>query len=91
MSAMPKLIAASGSVFQAEPGAHHYRFVGLEIAPADGVALNTLVQLGDMYLKDPVRFKRLTSVFVENEREYNDNLQAMRRRLTQQTRTRRPG
>jgi cellulose synthase/poly-beta-1,6-N-acetylglucosamine synthase-like glycosyltransferase len=45
--AMPKLIAASGSVFHAEPGAHHYRFVGLEIAPADGVALNTLVQLGD--------------------------------------------
>jgi hypothetical protein len=43
----------------------------------------TLVQLGDMYLKDPVRFKRLTSVFVENEREYTENLQAMRRRLNQ--------
>lgn len=46
-SKMPKLVASSGSVFQAEPGAHHYRLVGLEIAPADGVALNTLVQLGD--------------------------------------------
>ena len=47
VSRMPKLVASSGSVFQAEPGAHHYRFVGLEMAPADGVALNTLVQLGD--------------------------------------------
>jgi hypothetical protein len=46
-SRMPKLVASSGSVFQAEPGAHHYRFVGLEIAPAAGVTLNTLVQLGD--------------------------------------------
>lgn len=44
---MPKLVAESGPVFHAEPGAHHYRFVGLEIAPADGEYLNTLVQLGD--------------------------------------------
>jgi hypothetical protein len=27
-------------------GAHHYRFVGLEIAPADGVFLHALVELG---------------------------------------------
>jgi cellulose synthase/poly-beta-1,6-N-acetylglucosamine synthase-like glycosyltransferase len=47
VSRMPKLVASSGAVFQAEPGAHHYRLVGLEIAPVDGVALNTLVQLGD--------------------------------------------
>jgi cellulose synthase/poly-beta-1,6-N-acetylglucosamine synthase-like glycosyltransferase len=47
VSEMPKLVAASGSVFDAQPGAHHYRLVGLEIAPADGVTLNTLVQLGD--------------------------------------------
>ena len=46
-SSMPMLVASSGSVFHAEPGAHHYRLVGLEIAPADGVSLNTLVQLGD--------------------------------------------
>lgn len=46
-SRMPKLIASSGSVFEAEPGAHHYRFVGLEIAPADGVSLNALVRLGE--------------------------------------------
>src|SRR5688572_25753216 len=34
---MPKLVAESGHfVFHAEAGAHHYRLVGLEIAPADG-------------------------------------------------------
>jgi cellulose synthase/poly-beta-1,6-N-acetylglucosamine synthase-like glycosyltransferase len=43
---MPRLVAASGSVFEAAAGAHHYRLVGLEISPADGVYLNTLVQLG---------------------------------------------
>ncbi len=44
---MAKLVAASGSVFEAEPGAHHFRLVGLEIAPADGIALNTIVRLGE--------------------------------------------
>jgi glycosyltransferase involved in cell wall biosynthesis len=44
---MPKLIASSGSVIEAMPGAHHYRFVGVEITPAPGVFLTTLVQLGD--------------------------------------------
>jgi hypothetical protein len=34
---MPKLVAASGSVFEAEPGAHHFRLVGLEITPQEGV------------------------------------------------------
>ena len=43
---MPKIIAESGSVFRAEAGAHHYRLVGLEIAPADGTALTNLVELG---------------------------------------------
>jgi len=43
---MAKVVASSGTVFDAEPGAHHYRLVGLEIAPAEGVSLNTLVQLG---------------------------------------------
>jgi cellulose synthase/poly-beta-1,6-N-acetylglucosamine synthase-like glycosyltransferase len=46
-SRMPKLVASSGSVFEAEPGAHHYRLVGLEIAPADGTSLTTLVRLGE--------------------------------------------
>ena len=31
---MPKLVSASGPVIAAAPGAHHYRFVGVEIAPA---------------------------------------------------------
>ncbi|MGH9253426.1 MAG: glycosyltransferase [Vicinamibacterales bacterium] len=46
-SRMARVVAASGSVFEAEPGAHHYRLVGLDIAPADGVSLNTLVRLGE--------------------------------------------
>jgi cellulose synthase/poly-beta-1,6-N-acetylglucosamine synthase-like glycosyltransferase len=45
-AAMPKLVASSGSVIVAQRGAHHYRFVGLEIAPANGTFLNALVQLG---------------------------------------------
>jgi hypothetical protein len=43
---MPRLVAASDSVLETEAGAHHYRFVGLEIAPSDGVYLRALVQLG---------------------------------------------
>jgi len=43
---MPKLVAASGSVVIAEPASHHYRLVGLEIAPDDGVFLHDLVELG---------------------------------------------
>jgi len=43
---MPKLEAARGSVIVAAPGAHHYRFVGVEIRPRPGVALVNLVQLG---------------------------------------------
>ncbi len=46
-SKMPKIVADSGYwVFKAEPGAHHYRLVGLEIAPADGKSLTNLVELG---------------------------------------------
>lgn len=43
---LPKLVSRSGSVIQAAPGAHHFRFVELEIAPAAGVALPVLVELG---------------------------------------------
>ncbi|MBI2188550.1 MAG: glycosyltransferase [Acidobacteria bacterium] len=43
---MPQLVASSGSVIEAEPGAHHYRLVGLEITSAPGTSLTTLVQLG---------------------------------------------
>src|SRR5688572_23191383 len=45
---MPRLVAASGNtVFTAMPGSHHYRFVGVEISPADGVYLYSLIELGD--------------------------------------------
>src|SRR5688572_18701152 len=44
---MPKLTATGDYVVEAMPGAHHYRLVGLEIAPADGAYVNTIVMLGD--------------------------------------------
>ena len=44
---MPRLVADSGHwVIRAAPGAHHYRLVGLEIAPAAGTSLTNLVELG---------------------------------------------
>jgi hypothetical protein len=43
---MPRLISASGTVITADPGAHHFRLVGLEIAPAPGTFLRSLVDLG---------------------------------------------
>jgi glycosyltransferase involved in cell wall biosynthesis len=46
-SVMAKLTAPSDAVIIASPGAHHYRLVGLEIAPANGVFLHALVQLGN--------------------------------------------
>lgn len=45
-AAMPKLIASAGAVIRTARGAHHFRFVGLDIAPADGVFLYALVELG---------------------------------------------
>src|SRR5688572_25650703 len=44
---MPKLVASGDAVVEAMPGAHHYWLVGLEMAPADGVYVNTIVMLGD--------------------------------------------
>jgi hypothetical protein len=44
---MAKLVSSSSrGVVVADPAAHHYRLIGLEIAPADGVFLRALVQLG---------------------------------------------
>jgi hypothetical protein len=43
---LPRLVASSESVFVAEPGAHHYRLVGLEIAPAPGTFLYNVIDLG---------------------------------------------
>ena len=43
---MPKLEAASDTVIATEPGAHHYRFVGIEIRPRAGTFVYSLVTLG---------------------------------------------
>jgi hypothetical protein len=43
---MPALVAASGSVIATAPGAHHYRFIGVEIRPQAGQLLYNLVLLG---------------------------------------------
>ena len=43
---MPKLVTAYGSVIIATPGAHHYRFVRIEIGPREGVFLYDLILLG---------------------------------------------
>jgi cellulose synthase/poly-beta-1,6-N-acetylglucosamine synthase-like glycosyltransferase len=43
---LPRLTSRSGAVLRAEAGAHHYRLIGLEIAPSAGVALHSLIELG---------------------------------------------
>ena len=43
---MPKLVSASAPVIAADPGAHHFRLLGLEIAPVAGANLRTLIDLG---------------------------------------------
>ena len=43
---MSRLVAKSGAVITTAPGAHHYRLMGLEVRPADGVFLYQLVNLG---------------------------------------------
>jgi hypothetical protein len=43
---MPKLEAGRGAVLVTAPGAHHYRFVGIEIRPRAGASLVNLVDLG---------------------------------------------
>ena len=43
---MPKLVAARGSVIAADAGAHHFRFVGIEVGPTGGAFLRDLVELG---------------------------------------------
>jgi hypothetical protein len=46
-AAMAVLEAGSGPVVEAAPGAHHYRLVGLEIRPAAGASVLTVVAFGD--------------------------------------------
>ncbi len=43
---MPKLESASAPVLTAAPGAHHFRFVGIEVRPRPGAFLLNLVLLG---------------------------------------------
>jgi len=43
---MARLRASSGAVVVADEGAHHYRLIGLDIAPAPDTWLAALVQLG---------------------------------------------
>jgi len=49
---MPKLVAAAEAVLATAPGAHHYRFIGLEIMPRPGAALTNLVRLGTVETRD---------------------------------------
>jgi cellulose synthase/poly-beta-1,6-N-acetylglucosamine synthase-like glycosyltransferase len=46
-AAMAKLISAGDFVVATDPGAHHYRLVGIEVAPKAGSFVSTLIQLGD--------------------------------------------
>ena len=43
---MPKLVASTRSAIISDAGAHHYRFAGVEVAPAAGTFLHNLVELG---------------------------------------------
>ena len=43
---LPKLISATAPVIDAGAGVHHVRLIGLEIAPAAGTYLRTLIDLG---------------------------------------------
>jgi len=47
-SAMPKIVVAAGQggAIQTASGAHHFRFVGIEITPAAGAFVYALVELG---------------------------------------------
>src|SRR5437899_4360646 len=45
-SVMPKLESGSDAVVMAAPGAHHYRFIGIELRPKPDTFLYNLVTLG---------------------------------------------
>ncbi len=46
-ASMPKLVSGSGSVLSTDSGSHHFKLVGIEIAPVSGRFLYALVELGD--------------------------------------------
>jgi hypothetical protein len=43
---MPIIESSSGPAISASAGAHHYRFIGIEIRPAAGAFLHNLIELG---------------------------------------------
>jgi hypothetical protein len=45
-AALPKLVSDFGPILSTQPGAHHYRIVGLEMLPSSGIHLANLVLLG---------------------------------------------
>jgi cellulose synthase/poly-beta-1,6-N-acetylglucosamine synthase-like glycosyltransferase len=45
-SRMPRLTSMSGTVIEADKGAHHIRLIGVDIAPARGAFLKSLIDLG---------------------------------------------
>jgi hypothetical protein len=44
---MPKLVAEGAPAISAEPGAHHYRLIGLEVLPPAGAFRFALIELGE--------------------------------------------
>jgi hypothetical protein len=40
---MPRLIAPRGAIISLAPGAHHYRFIGVEVSPAPGIFAHNLI------------------------------------------------
>ncbi|MFB3890450.1 MAG: hypothetical protein ACE15C_00355 [Phycisphaerae bacterium] len=44
---MPKIQASGGTIITAAPGAHNFRFVGVEIRPTPNTFITNLVELGD--------------------------------------------
>jgi len=44
---MPRIVGPAGSpALQTAPGAHHFRFIAVEFAPANGIYIDTLIRLG---------------------------------------------
>ena len=73
---MPRLVAEGDVVIQAMPGAHHYRLVGLEVAPAAGTFVNTLIQLGD---KEQTVDAQPHHIVIERSYVHGDNTRGSRR------------
>jgi hypothetical protein len=45
-NAMPKIVGVGGPALKTAPGAHHFRFIGIEFKPAAGVRPEVLILLG---------------------------------------------